>query len=434
MKKVPFFILLGIIAIVFLLWQLFGGVKSWGFKVAPFNTTTGVTVTGTVVSANDVKVSSSVSGEITEIKFKEGDYVKKGTILAIIDQKESEKNLEALRQDYESAKYDYENLVTSPRFQEEEISKFKVQQQHENLRIAKEELRKAKIRLADTQSKMKRYQLLYKEGAVSFRDYEEIKADYDQKLSDIDIAKDQIKRVRFQMNEAMSSLSLTSEGTTKEALLSAKSKMNAAQKRVEGAEAALSSYYIRAPFDGYVVKRLMNIGEVVSNGSAIVRMASLNDLYIKCLVEENELNMVKKGQKALVVFDAYLNDIYESTVFKTIKDVDPDSGTFIAKVKIPKMPYKVVTGMTCDVTIIVEGEKGKLVIPKDFIKSDDGKTYIFKFLRGRAIKTEVKVKEFDNNKSIVQSGLKKDDIILKPISERKLKGGEKVKVDKYYEF
>lgn len=242
----------------------------------------------------------------------------------------------------------------------------------------------------------KRYSGLFKEGAVSERDLEERKLRRQELEESIDELKQKIKVSRGELKSAKS---------------------------------RLDDYIIKAPFSGIITDKYVSTGDIVSPQQPLFRLIYPEGIYLEADVEEDELEAVNLGQKTLIIFDAYPEQIFEGKIYLISKEINPVTGTFEARITRPDMSgYSIYVGMTFDATIIIEEYKDIIVIPTNYIKRENSEVYVFILKNGFTYKKYIKTEYFNNNSIRVIKGLKQGDIVLKKEDTGFLKDGEKIKI------
>lgn len=422
------------VIILFLLWFIFDGVAVEAYKIKSQDAIKGVTVTGMVKSTEDTLVTTNIIGIIEKFYVKEGDYVKKGQLIATLLREEAEGYLESAEGKLYTARWDLENLLTEPRQQEVEIAKSNIIHKQQQLSVLQYTYKRIQADLEYAKLEEKRYKVLEEAGAVTKRESEQkilARRELENSLGETLESGHQIMAEIFQAKE---NLSLTIQKIKKEQINSAKGQVYSAQGDVKASEGNLYKYIIRAPVSGIVVDRILHTGDAVSPTSPIVRLVVPEKRYLSMDAEENETEFIKSGQEAFAVFDAYPDKIFKCSVFQTAKMVNPSTGTFETKLTIPKERVKIVVGMTVDATIITNKLKNTIIIPADYlIQKKEEAAYVFKKVGFWAVKTPVKVENFDNNRIKIICGLKTGDIILKSLENNKLKNNKHIKITGYFE-
>lgn len=433
------------IAAIFAIWKLFfNEVKVQGYKVQRQDAIKGVTVTGIIQSIHDIRVGSSVTAKIQDIRFKEGDFVRKGQILAILDKKEALGNLDFARGQLESAAAQVRNLQTEPRYQQVDVARAQVREARASINTLQQQLINSQIQLQNAQSEEQRFAVLYNQGAISFRDYEVSTFSRAQAQAAVAGGQTQIRAARARLAQAQGNLSLIQAGVKPEQIQSAQGQVRASQGSLEAARGRFDNYILRAPVTGYITTKLLDVGEVASSIAPVFRMVSQKSLYASTQVEENQLKTIKLGQDAYLIFDAYPNETFTGKVIEVLKDVNPATGTFIAKInvtgrkdhskpnKCPQINRPVISGMTLDATIVTKEEKNILIIPSEFVFTKSKKLYVYKKVGDKSVKTYIQGELFDNNRFKVTHGLKPNDIIVKKKGRNQPKPDQRINIQEFY--
>ncbi|MFA6221028.1 MAG: efflux RND transporter periplasmic adaptor subunit [Desulfomonilaceae bacterium] len=208
---------------------------------------------------------------------------------------------------------------------------------------------------------------------------------------------------------------------------------------VKVAEVNLEQSYIRAPFDGVILTKSAEEGEVVApmgaslNAKAsVVSMADMGSLMVEVDVSESSLEKVKAGGPAEIRLDAFPNDRFEGTVYMIVPTADRSKATVLAKVKFDKIDSKVLPEMSAKVAFLsrpLKNDEDKLFlgVPTNSISGKDGARTVFVIRDGRVHATEVREGRSWGDITEILSGLKKGDaVVLNPDSQ--LKDGLRVKI------
>jgi RND family efflux transporter MFP subunit len=163
-----------------------------------------------------------------------------------------------------------------------------------------------------------------------------------------------------------------------------------AEASVKVAEINLEYSFIRAPFDGVVLTKNADVGEVVApfGGSvnakaAVVTMADMSSLMVEVDVSESSLEKVKVGAAAEIRLDALPNDRFPGRVHMIVPTADRAKATVLTKVKFNSLDPRVLPDMSAKVAFLERplGEnehKPFLGIPLSAIKTSDKREIVFR--------------------------------------------------------
>ena len=129
-----------------------------------------------------------------------------------------------------------------------------------------------------------------------------------------DQAATNVTRAQATYDRAQQILNELVEGTRKEELAVDRSNVRQARQNLEMSRIRLSYTVLRAPFDGVVLVRQAELGEVVSPGTPIVTLADLDHIWLRVYVPETDLGKVRWGQAVDVRTDTYPGKVYRGRV------------------------------------------------------------------------------------------------------------------------
>jgi RND family efflux transporter MFP subunit len=216
-----------------------------------------------------------------------------------------------------------------------------------------------------------------------------------------------------------------------------------AKASVQVAEVALDNTYVRAPFDGTVISKNADVGEIVAPmaGSinargTVVTIADMTSLEVEPDVAESNIEKVAPGEPCIITLDAYPGVQYEGYVSKIIPTANRSKGTVTVKVKFKKYDSRVLPEMSAKVLFLKGGKKlsassarPELAIPRSAVVTRGDKQIVFRIKNGRAIETEVSIGRQLGKYVEVKSGLSDGERVVDSPSGQ-VKNGVKVKVEK----
>lgn len=301
------------------------------------------------IEATQADLAFQVSGRVQAVRVEEGEPVDEGRVLAVLDRREFVARRDGAKAELRRAQENLKRLehilvglrsslpaeveraqaaVRGHQAQLEQLEAGYRSQEVERARLASQEARAA---MEDARKDKGRFDRLFQQGIVAERDRDAADLRYEAALR------------RFERERA--SYALLKEGFRKEAIASARAKLAesraalkqargnlkqieaterevlAARAQVEAARAALSLAGIRlaytelrAPFDGIVVSRNVELGEVVTPGQEVLSVADLSKVDLKIFVDETEIGKVKPGQAAHVKTDTFPSKTYVGRV------------------------------------------------------------------------------------------------------------------------
>ena len=310
-----------------------------------------------VIDGNEVIVSPQMTGRIVNLTIDEGSVVKKGDLIAELDNKELEAGLSAAKANVSSleAQVTEANHNYSWTSNQTDAS---VSEAQARVTSAKAQLEPAHAQLWRDQADLKRMQQLFDKGEVSAQERDHAEAA-------VRISQANVTALEQAVNAYAATVDVAQANRQQvPARKSAVSTMMAQLEQALASEAQMTTQLgytkIYSPIDGIVSVRVAKQGEVVSIGSPIVVVVDINHLWARASVEESYADSIAFGQKLTVVLPSG-NKIEGSVFFKgaenefaTQRDVSRtkrDIKTFAIKVAIPNPEGRLFTGMTAIVLL-----------------------------------------------------------------------------------
>jgi RND family efflux transporter MFP subunit len=215
--------------------------------------------------------------------------------------------------------------------------------------------------------------------------------------------------------------------------------IRASQAGLANAQAALEYSYIRSPFDGVVLTKNADVGEVVAPFGAaatakasVVTMADFDSLMVEADVAESNLDKVKQGQPCEIALDAIPDRRFRGEVHMIVPTADRAKATVMTKVKFLERDDRILPEMSAKVAFLSQpleqGEaKPRLAIAKNALLTQNGKHTALLIQENRVKVVDVQVGETMGELVEITAGLKEGDrVVLNPPAS--LKNGDRVKL------
>lgn len=229
------------------------------------------------VKSNIVGISAKVSGQIDDIAVKEGDTVQVGQVLANIDNKAFQIQVEQSEANLAAAKAKLDSLKAGNRPQQVAQSEASVEQALANLK--------------NVRKNYQRMEELFNTGAIS----EEQK---DNALTALQVADSQYQATT-------QGRSLVAEGASEQDVRYAEAQVAQAVAALKSAQLQLNNSVITAPINGVVAKKNVDQGENIAAGQPILSITNPADSWIEANIEETAIGKVQLGQGVKFKIDAY---------------------------------------------------------------------------------------------------------------------------------
>ena len=233
------------------------------------------------VEVTEYRVSSKVPGRILELRVSEGDYVKAGDTLAIIDAPEVRAKMEQAR----SA----ENAAAALELKAQNGAR------KEQIQGAYSVLQQAKAGYEIAEKSYQRIQRLYDEGVMSAQKRDEVYANY--------------KAMEAQMKAAQSQYDMAVNGARMEDKMAAAAQVGRAKGAVQEVNSYIHETVQIAQKEGEVSNIYPKVGELVGTGSPIMSIAVMDDMWGTFNVREDQLNGMKVGSEFSAFVPAFNKEI-----------------------------------------------------------------------------------------------------------------------------
>ena len=185
------------------------------------------------------------------------------------------------------------------------------------------------------------------------------------------------------------------------------------EARLEELRINLQNTTVVSPIDGFVGRRNVDAGAMVSQNQPIVSVVEIGRLRLVAAVIEKDLRMVSAGDVADVEVDAYPGDHFRGRIARVAPVLDPATRTALMEVEIPNPDFRLKPGMYARVSLTIEEHKGALVAPKQAVIDFENQRGVWMTTdenRARFVPVELGIEDADRIE--IQSGLKEGDRIV----------------------
>jgi membrane fusion protein, multidrug efflux system len=248
-------------------------------------------------------IAPRISGQVATVPVDDNDVVKTGQVLATLDPRDDETALASA-----------EAAVARDRSQFDEISA-NVSRQPSIIEEQQAAVASARATLAFAQADARRYGNLAATGAGTTREHQQADATLQQGQASLDSAEASLDAARRQLDV------LKAQRSAVEAAVKAD------EAQLEQAKLNLSYTQIRAPIDGMVGERSVQVGNYVAPGTTLMTVVPLDEVYVEANYREVDLLHVRSGQPVTIHLDAYDIDLKG-----TVDSVPPASGAAFAPI------------------------------------------------------------------------------------------------------
>jgi len=204
----------------------------------------------------------------------------------------------------------------------------------------------------------------------------------------------------------------------------------AAAAALRVAQASLENTYIRAPFAGTVLRKEAEVGEVVAPSvgggltrGAVVTMADLATLEVEVDVNEAYIARIQSGQQARITLDAYPDTAFRGTVRQVVPTADRQRATVQVKVAIVDRDPRILTEMGAKVEFLEArpaaradsaqpAARARILVPAEAVRSDNGHDVVWIVRAGKLQRHDVDAGPVSGNFREIRSGLSGGEQLL----------------------
>ena len=304
--------------------------------------------TGTI-EATTVIASFKVAGKLEQTLVDEGDQVKKGQELAILDGREINSQLVTAQGAYEAALGQAEQAQAAVNLTREQVET--------TIRQAQAKVNQAEIGVKNARADLDRAIALFDSGAIPQKSLDDAYNAYD-------LAEKKLEEAQAALEQAISSRQNVDIAQSQ--YRAAQGQVKQADGSVQTAEAYLDNTRLIAPMDGIITKKYLQQGELLNAGTPVYEITDLAHTFINIYISEEKIGRVKLNQEAEITLPAFpgqvfkgrvvlISDAGEFAVKKAINEQkEHDLRSFKVKIEIPNPDLKLKTGMTAEVKILEE--------------------------------------------------------------------------------
>ncbi|MBO1059130.1 efflux RND transporter periplasmic adaptor subunit [Dolichospermum sp. UHCC 0684] len=424
-----------------------------------------ITASGKVQPVQSVNISPKSPGLLADLNVEQGDTVKQGQIIARMDNSEIKMRILQYQANLAQAKAQLAESEAGSRPEEIAQAKARVDQAQAQLAIirdgnrlqeiqqAQAQVDSAKASVALTQSRVKRYQDLAKDGAISQDSLEQYVSENSKAKANLEEAQRRLSLLKVGnrnqdiqkqaaiVNQEKEGLRKLENGNRPQEIARLKAAVASAEAQLKQQQVQLEDTIIRAPFSGIVTQRYATVGGYVSPAISASSNASATSTSIVALakglevlanVPEVDISQIKQQQKVEITIDAYPEEVFQGQVRLIAPEavVDQNVTSFQVRVAINTGAEKLRSGMNVsEVTFLGNNIKDALLIPQELIVTQKGKTGVW--LLGEKNKPQFRLVTIGaniDNQIQVLDGLKAGDRVF--IDLPKTKEKEKIEQGK----
>jgi HlyD family secretion protein len=353
-----------------------------------------IATNGKIEPVNNFEAHAPVSTSVERVLVKEGDPVKKGQLLVVLDDADARTKAAHAETELKAAQADLAAIERGGN--QEEVLNFDVQ------------LTKARTDRDAAQRNLEALKKLVQSGAASegeVRDAENTLARADAQLTYL--KQKQTKRY------------------SKAEIAHVEAQRDEARTAYDGAQDTLTKSNVRAPFDGIVYSLPVKQGGYVASGDLLLQVADLRTVLVRAFVDEPDIARLMPGDPIQITWDAMPGRIWQATVAGIPSTVKVHSSRNVGEITsvVENPDLKLLPNTNVGVTITAAEHNDVLIVPREALRTDDSTPYVLQVVDHQLKRRNVETSLANLTQVEIKSGLSTNDLIAinstngKPISE-----------------
>lgn len=303
-----------------------------------------ISITGELTADETVAMRFEVGGRVQSIKVDFGQVVEKGDVLAELDPREYQIQLERAKA-----------VLTQAR------ARVGLGPNDDSTPDSTPMIRQAEAQLADARSKFDSAAKLVKTGDVARERYNELEKAVQARQALLESARDDMKTLWANVASARADVQL--------------------------AEKRLSDTVIRAPFAGAVMERMVSPGQFIKDmeNTPVVRIVKSNPLRLRAEIPESATAAARRGAVLTFTTDAAPGQTFSAVIDQINPALDQKSRSLVAEARIPNPRFTLRPGTFVQVRLVTEAKASIITVPKRALYQVAGLTKLFAVREGKAV-------------------------------------------------
>lgn len=351
--------------------------------------------------SEEIELSSKIPGRLKSILAEEGDSVKAGQVVAVLENNDYRAQVEVAQAALDKAQAQLELVLNGARQEERDV--------------AKATMEEARVIAENAHLAFERIERLYQSGGVVSRD-------------DFERAERDWKAAEARFEAARQTYNLVDAPPRPEKLAAAQADAALARARLREARANYENTFVRSPIDAVVLKTFMKAGESITFQTVsmpIISIADDSEVMVRAEIDETDIAKVQRGQSATITVDAFKDEVFAGRIVrlgramgrKKISSPDPtekaDVEVLEALIELESPAgKKLILGLRVDVAIHLARAENVLVVPRRAVFTEGGKSFVKVKNENRWVDREVRTGLRDEMHIQIRQGLSRGDGVL----------------------
>lgn len=279
------------------------------YAIWTFLLSSSVSTDNAYVGVETAEITSMVSGQVAEVLVRDTAQVKKGDLLVRIDPRDAKIALAQAEAELAKAKRQFTQTSANSSSLNSQIMI-----SADDINSAKAQVAQSQVNYEQAQLELERRHQLNASGAISKEEFSKALSNMNAAKAALDVSKAGLAQTESKRKAAESNLAANdalikgaNRGLTPDVLV--------AQAKLDQAKLDFERTEVRAPFDGVIARRNVQVGQRIAQGTSMMKVVPLTQMYVDANFKESQLAKVKVGQKATLTSDLYGDDVeYTGTI------------------------------------------------------------------------------------------------------------------------
>ncbi len=349
-------------------------------KPLPQEIASSITTNGKVEPIHGFEAHAPLPGTVQKVLIKEGETVKAGQLLLMLDDTRARSDLAAAQTRLKGAQERYENLMAGG--------------DRQQILLRKDDLQKATTEVDSAKRQLTALQNLQQRGAAT---PEEVAA-----------ARDRLNRAQADLTQFQSPDRYSPEQQAR-----ALSEVADSRAYVDLTEEIVRNCNVRAPFDGTVYSLPLRPGTWVNTGDLLLQEADLSQLQVRAFVDEPEIGRLAIGQTVSITWDALPGHTWRGTVTTLPSTVVNRGSRVVGEIfcKVDNSERLLLPNVNVSATIIANSKQNALTVPREAVREDGSHNFVYVFQDGHLRRRDVKLGISNLTRVQILSGISESDVI-----------------------
>lgn len=177
-------------------------------------------------------------------------------------------------------------------------------------------------------------------------------------------------------------------------------------------EKGRSQLVLTAPFDGTIVRRDGELGQIVGPTTTVFEIATVDASRVTAEVDERYVRTLRVGMAAQILPVGSQDQARAATISYVAQAVDPQTGAATVRFTYATVPTSALLGMSVDLNVSVARVPAATTIPREAVGSDDGRAFVLIVVDGRVERRAITIEDWPASSVVVRSGIVAGDVIV----------------------